>query len=149
MWTGVGDLVWNSHTYKGVGEFGSVSTIQEGSEVQADGIKLTLSGVPTDLLNEGLNEVMQGKLAQVYLGFLDNNGTLIDPIPLFIGLIDEPEIDISTETAKITISVENRVSDLNRNRGNRYTDARQRARYPNDASLKYIHMLMDYKFNWY
>lgn len=148
-WTGVGDLVWQGNTYQGVGYFGSLSTITEGSDTSAQGITLTLSGIPSALLNDSLNELQTGKLAQVYLGFLDETNHLIDdPIPAFIGLLDQPAIDLNTETATITISVENRLVDMNRQRGGRYTDQDQRARYPNDGSLKYVHFLQDSRIDW-
>lgn len=148
-WTGVGSISWNGHTWLGVGELGSVSTISEGSEVQANGITLTLTGIPTDLLNEGLNEVVAGKMAQVYLGFMDNAGNLIpDPIPAFIGMLDQPTINIGTETSTISITAENRLVDMNRARGSRYTDQDQRAKYPDDGCLKYVHFLMDSHYIW-
>ena len=51
VWSGVGDLVWGGNTYQGVGALGSISAISEGSSVQADGMTLTLSGIPIPGLN--------------------------------------------------------------------------------------------------
>jgi hypothetical protein len=148
-WTGVGSLSWDGHTWLGVGILGEVSAIVEGSDVSAQGITLSLSGISSELLSDSMSELMAGKLAQVYLGFLDTDGALIaDPIPAFIGLIDQPTIDLSTDKVTISITVENRLSDLNRARGGRYTDQDQRARYPNDSSLKYVHFLQDEHFTW-
>jgi hypothetical protein len=148
-WTGVGNLVWEGNTYLGVGQLGNVSPIVEGSEVSAQGITLTLSGIPANLLSDSLTEIQAGNLAQVYLGFVDQNGVLVDdPIPAFIGLLDQPTIDASTDTATIAITVENRMSDMNRARGGRYTDQDQRSRYPNDGSLKYVHFLQDSRIGW-
>lgn len=148
-WTGVGPLVWNGQTWLGVGNLGDISPIVEGSDVSAQGITLTLSEIPAELLNDSMSELMAGKLAQVYLGFLDSSGALIaDPIPAFIGLIDQPTIDLATDKASISITVENRLADLNRARGGRYTDQDQRARYPNDGCLKYVHFLQDEHFTW-
>lgn len=149
LWSGVGDLVWDSWTWSGVGELGSISTVSEGSDVTANGITLSLTGIPNDLLNEGMVDIVANRIAQVYLGFMDTSGALIpDPIPAFIGLLDEPQIDISTETSTLTFSVENRLADLNRSRGGRYTDADQRARYPNDGSLRWVNYLQDSHFLW-
>jgi len=46
VWSGVGDLVWNDNTYLGVGALGNISAIHEGTSVQADGMTVTLSGLP-------------------------------------------------------------------------------------------------------
>lgn len=148
-WTGVGDLVWNGNTYAGVGTLGSVSTVSESSEVEAQGITLTLSGIPSDLLADGLSGTSAGATASIYLGFLDSNHTLIpDPVPAYVGIVDQPEINIDTSTAKVSINVENRLADLNRSRGGRYTDADQRSRYPNDGCLKYVHTNQDMRISW-
>lgn len=148
-WTGVGNLVWQGDTYKGVGKFGGLSPIAEASDTSAQGITLTLSGISSMLLDDSLEELRTGKLAQVYLGFMDENFLLIDdPIPAFIGLLDQPSIDLGTDTSDIKITVENRLVDMNRQRGGRYTDQDQRARYPNDGSLKYVHFLQDERIDW-
>jgi len=149
MWTGIGNLSWNGQTWVGVGNLGTISPIAEVIATQAQGITLSLSGIPQNLLNEALGQVTTAKQAQVYLGFLDNSGNIIaDPIPAFVGLMDQPSIDLSTESATISISVENRLSDLNRARGGRYTEQDQRARHPNDGGLKYVAWLQDQFINW-
>jgi len=45
VWSGIGDLVWNGITFKGVGTLGSIGPIGEGSAVKADGTTVTLSGI--------------------------------------------------------------------------------------------------------
>lgn len=45
VWSGVGDLVFNGHTYKGLGQLASVGAITEASAVQADGTSVTLAGI--------------------------------------------------------------------------------------------------------
>jgi hypothetical protein len=49
IWSGVGDFVFNGNTFKGVGDFGSMGPIAEGSAVKADGTSITLSGIGLSL----------------------------------------------------------------------------------------------------
>lgn len=149
-WSGVGNLSWNGNTYTGVGQFGSVSAIQESSNVTAQGITLMLSGIPANLLDDSLGNLQFGQLAQVYLGFWSiPNGALIgSPIPAFVGLVDQPQIDIDTKTVTISISVESRLADMQRAPGGRYTDQDQRSRYPNDGSLKWVQYIQDIHLPW-
>lgn len=149
VWSGVGTINWNGQNWLGVGTFGKLSTVGETTSLEAQGIVLTLSGVNPTLLNEALSEMTTAGQGQVYLGFLDIYSNLItSPIPLFLGLMDQPEIDLDTNTATINFSVENRLSDLQRARGGRYTDQDQRARYPADGGLQYVTWLQDEFFNW-
>ena len=46
VWSGVGDLAFGGKTFKGVGQFGRVSTIGEGTDVKADGLTVQLLNVP-------------------------------------------------------------------------------------------------------
>lgn len=150
-WTGVGSFTnpYDGNTYLGVGTLGNISSIQEGSDVQAQGITLTLSGIPTELLDDSLSSIQFGQLAKVQMGFLGSNGALVGaPIQAFIGLVDQPEISIDTNTATITISAESRLADMNRAPGGRYTDQDQRARYPNDGSLKWVAYNQDARYVW-
>jgi hypothetical protein len=149
VWTGIGDLTWSGNTYKGVGTLGQISPIVETTETQAQGITLSLSGIPLDLLGDALDNISVAGKASVYLGFLTSSGTLVaDPILAFSGLTDQPSIDMSTESAMISIAVENKLTDLNRARGGRYTDADQRARHSTDKGLQYVAWLQDMAINW-
>lgn len=148
-WTGIGDLSWSGHTWKGVGSLGNVSSITEGSSVQANGITLTLTGIDPTLLPESMQDVSSCGVAQVYLGFVTESGELVsDPIPAYLGLTDQPEINLGTDTVTIAISIENRLSQLNRARGGRLTDQDQRCRYPNDKSLSFVKNLQDQHISW-
>jgi hypothetical protein len=150
-WTGTGSFInpYDGNTYTGVGTFGTISSVQESSDVQAQGITLKLSGIPTNLLDDSLSDVQFGQLARVYLGFLNSSGTLVGaPIPAFIGLVDQPAIDINTDTVTISISVESRLADMQRAPGGRLTDQDQRSRYPNDGSLRWVQYIQNMHLGW-
>jgi hypothetical protein len=148
-WTGLGNLSWGGQTWTGVGTLGTISPIAEGSDVNARGITLTLSGIPAQLFSDVTTNMASGKTAQVYFGFLDQNGALVaDPIPAFIGMVDQARVQMGTDTATLSITVESRLVDMNRARGGRFTDQDQRQRYPSDGSLKYVHFLQDERIDW-
>ena len=66
VWSGIGDLSWNSEVWSGVGNLGGVSNIQENSDIQANGVTVTMSGIPSDLISLVLGDVIQGKLGKIY-----------------------------------------------------------------------------------
>ena len=75
MWTGVGPKTWGGNEYVGVGNLAGCSPIQESSDGRANGITLSLSGIPSDLIS-AMFEHVQGRSAKVWLGFLDSAGAL-------------------------------------------------------------------------
>lgn len=149
VWTGVGSISWGGHTWIGVGALGSISTIAETLETQAQGITLSLSGIDNTLIADALTQTYGGGKAQVWLGFLLANGSLVsDPIPAYLGDMDQTTIDMSTDTTTISIAVENRLADLNRAQGGRYTDQCQRQISPTDSGFKFVSWLQDQFLNW-
>jgi hypothetical protein len=62
--------------------------------------------------------------------------------------MDAPSIDMDTNTCTISIDVEDKMVELNRSRGGRYTDQDQKARYPNDTGLEWTSYNMDQSIVW-
>lgn len=67
LWTGVGDLVWNSVTWTGGGQLLAISPLEEAAEVRAVGFSVTLSGMPSSLIANALVNARQGKPGKLYL----------------------------------------------------------------------------------
>lgn len=72
VWSGVGNLIWNGNTYLGVGSLGNISAITEGSGIEAQGVTLTLSGVP---LTSGTQVYIPATAAPWTPGLPGNNAT--------------------------------------------------------------------------
>lgn len=72
VWSGAGDLVFNAETYKGVGEFGSVTRASETLELAASGVQLSLSGIPGSLIASALTDVRQGRNVSIWVGIVKN-----------------------------------------------------------------------------
>lgn len=148
VWSGRGSIVWNGQTWKGLGDLGNISTITEDSTLTAQGLTLSLTGVRADLLTEALTEVQQGLPVQVWLVLADAQSNPIDSLLCYAGRMDQPTIDESTDTATISIAVENRLSDLQRAQFRRITDQDQRLKYPTDDGFKFINSLLDWNGSW-
>lgn len=149
VWTGFGTLTWNSNDYIGVGNLAGIGVIQETTEVRANGIQLSLSGIPADMISEALSYCRQGLPVQLWLGVLNSSGGVIaDPATAFIGRMDTVSIDEGADTATITISVEGRLIDLQRPRIRRYTDDDQQRTSPGDKGFQYVPMVQDWNGPW-
>lgn len=149
LWSGVGDLSWNGETWKGIGQFGRVTSVEETVELRAAGMSLELSGVNSENIIDVVSDPIQGQRAQLYLGFLDENFALITaPVMIFDGRMDTVEITDGAAAAVITLAVENRLRDLERPRLRRYTDADKQSRFPGDRGLQYVPSLQDLDIPW-
>jgi len=56
VWSGVGDITWNGHTWSGLGSLGAISVIEDSSAIIANGVSLTCSGIDSNLLPDVLHD---------------------------------------------------------------------------------------------
>lgn len=70
LWTGYGNLVYNSTTYLGLGTLGTISPVQETTDLAARGLTMRLSGVPTANVALALTENYQGRECSIMFGAL-------------------------------------------------------------------------------
>jgi hypothetical protein len=149
VWSGLGDLTWAGKTWLGVGTLGGVSGVAETTETAAKGVTLSLSGIPSDMIETALAETRQGLPAEVWFGCLDAEGALIgDPFLLFRGLTDVPTIEEGAETCTISITAESRLIDLERARTRRYTPEDQHLDYPGDKGFDFVVGLQNREFKF-
>lgn len=149
LWSGIGDLSWNSYTWTGVGSLASISSVTETADTSAQGITVSLSGIPSSLVSLFLGDVRQGSAGKVYLGFADSSGDVISsPYMLFEGRLDVPAMEESAESAVISITYESRLIDLERPRESRYTNEDQQREFAGDLGFEFVPSLQDISINW-
>jgi hypothetical protein len=149
VWSGIGNLQWNGQTWLGLGTLGTISDIEESSEIKATNVTFTLSGIAHDMIQHAIGEVRQGYPVQLWLGTLgDNNNVIADPLQIFAGRMDVPTIDEGATTSTISIAVENRLIDLNRSRERRFTDQDQQIDHPGDLGFQYVQFIQNWNGTW-
>lgn len=149
LWNGIGNLVVNGITYVGAGTLLSIGGIAESSELQANGINVTLSGITDPLLAKARDVDYQGREAKVLLGAMDaSNGVINNPVVIFSGFMDTMVINDSSETATIQVAVENRLIEFERTRVRRYTAEDQKIDYPNDKGLEFVAEMAEKEIIW-
>jgi hypothetical protein len=149
LWTGLGTLTWNGMTFNGVGNMGSVATVEEGSTVQARGTTLTLSGIDPTLLGDALTEVRQGLPVTIWFALFDSTPAIIaNPVVAFQGRMDQPTITCDGATATIQINCESRLMDLNVPAQRRYTNEDQWRDFPGDRGFEYVNSVQEVTIYW-
>lgn len=149
VWSGTGSLSWDSKTWLGVGELGKVSTIKETSEIRADNFVLELSGIPSALVGQALDDVRYGKPATIWQGFLTAAGAVIaDPFIFAKGFTDKAILTEGGDTATIRVNCENDLAGLQRPNIRRYTPEDQKQEFAGDLGFDFVPSLQDKNVFW-
>lgn len=148
LWSGIGTVSYGGQSYTGAGKLLGVSEIKETQNLEAVGISVTLSGIPSDLISIALTEPYQGRSLTVYFAVLDTTGAIISAVVLFSGELDIMEIRNDGQSGTITVKCESDLILLREAVNRFYTPEDQKARYSNDKGLDYIPTLQDKEITW-
>jgi hypothetical protein len=149
VWNGCKPFYWNNEEYSGLGEFGGISQIEESENTEANGIELSLSGIPPEYIAICLNGKYRNKHCYLWLGLVDYQLNILqEPKRIFSGYIDGMKHNLSGTTASLSVKVESKMIDLQRKKELRYTDQCQKSLYPTDKGLKYVASLSNKKLEW-
>jgi len=135
--TAYGAINWDGKTWAPSGEFLQLSQIGESADGRANGVQLTLSGIPSAVLTSIFRNDFQGRKAQIYIGFLNAQGGLITPpLRVFEGQIDSAALDDSGETSTAVVALEKELIDR-RDEVRRFTHEDQQLDGPGDKFFEY------------
>lgn len=149
LYSGSGDLSWDSETWLGNGWFRGLGSIRETGEIQATGIDVILNGVPSALVSLVLSQARQNLSGKLYLGFFDAAGDIIeDPYLLFEGGLDVPRVRDAYNDSTITLTYESNLVRLKRKKELRYTDQMQKQMFPGDYGFGYMVMMAEWSGYW-
>ena len=147
FWTGYGELTASGEDWTGTGLVMQISSSQENTDLSANGLSLTFSGLDTTVVSFVLGENYRGRIAKVYVGALVSN-VPTDLYQIWSGRMDTMTIVEDGQTATVQITIENILIDLERPRLRLYTDEEQKARFPGDESLSKVAGLQDAQIIW-
>lgn len=139
---------YDTKTFLGAGNLGSVSPVQEGVGLSPASCNITLSAVNTALLNAILAEEYLNRRALIYVAFLDANDAIIaTPFILFDGLMDSVGISYG-QSATITIGCKNRLATWDRDKVRLLTDQQQKMAYPADKGFEFVNTIASQEIIW-
>ncbi|QDV34895.1 hypothetical protein [Tautonia plasticadhaerens] len=147
--TSLGTINFDGESYTGAGAIGGIDTVEEDAELTRSTLKLTLRGLPNDIISIILNEYYQGRTATLYLGYLNQTTRLLtaDPIIIYRGRMDTASV-AQGETCAVTVTVESRFAAWDRPLTRRYNHADQQSRYPGDRGCEFVEQATEKQIVW-
>lgn len=160
VWNGFGTRTFNSKSYLGVGDLGSIDGLEESRGAVSHQVTFTLSGVPDSpagILARAISsiDVVQGNLAIVSVQLFYGDWSMIGlPVPVYAGRMMPPRVtkEAATETdgarRTIMLPTENIFYGRHRPPSGRFTDREQQQRWPGDLFCEHIPKLINLSLNW-
>lgn len=125
-------------TWNGMGAVLGVDPIIEAGSLEVLAWDVTLSGVPSDLLALAALEEVVNRDATAWIGVYTEAGALVGaPFVKFRGQINAMPIDDDPKDSKVILRLESRLIWLLRPSNAYWTNADQKARFPDDDGLKF------------
>lgn len=140
---------WDSKTWLGLGDLGQISALAETTDLEAKGITMQLSGIPTTMVSTALGEHYQGRSVKVWVAPVDpdDQQPIVDPVLVFSGRGDTMSIELGA-TATITYTAESRLADWDRPRIRRFNSADQKLDYPGDDGMSFVEQMVEKELVW-
>lgn len=149
LWSGLGDLTFNSNTYLGAGDLLAIGAVQESTDLTAAGAQITLGGIKQSLLLLARDEPYQGRPLTIRLGAFDENGDLISsPVIMFSGFMDVMTIADAGDTSTIVVTAENKLIAFQTTSVRRYTAEDQKIEHPADKGFEFVAKIQEKEIVW-
>ena len=142
------DISWNSNTYTAAGSFLTFSEINEQNALTVSDIEVQLSGVDRTYLTTILDETFMDRDLIIRKGFInDLNAVVVDPIIVYSGKMDQPNIIETSESCSISVTVANLFVDFQKTNARFTNDESQKLFFPSDNGFQYAHQIIK-EINW-
>ena len=136
--SGVGTITYDSNDYLGVGHLGQINNARESQTLGPLPIELQLSATSSTHISEGLDSGNYGDVVTVYIGYRQDDGTLVDdPWVAWRGTYEHASISLG-ENNIISISCQHDLAALNDADGARFTDEDQQQRFSGDVGFEFV-----------
>ena len=149
---GLGTYTWGSQNWLGVGDLGTISQVEEGTDVSPYAITLQLSGLDSDISGVALNDTVDYYMrpVTVYLGVLDSSDALLDtPIQIFAGFMDQMNVSVGSDGGDaIQLIAESELARFDKSNNYMYTNASQQDAHSGDLFFNHLHKIEGAKIKW-
>lgn len=137
-WSGMQPLVWDGHTFLGVGTIYSVSTVDRGDALSWRQQQFTLNGLPGEAL-AGMDESVKGMEAKLWLGALNSSNQIIAD-PLLVKHLDQDTLqrEIGGDgTVKLTLNCFEALPRFDKPTGRKWSHESQQQIFASDEGFYY------------
>jgi hypothetical protein len=144
----VGIITWGGEDWAGIGSLGQIESVRDQLGLATSRLRLSLSPVAAEYLNESINENTWGRLCEVFIGNWDGAALTREPYLLMRGRMGAPEARIGGQDSSIGITIEDVRGMMDRVNGLRATILDHQAESAGDTFYEWLPKMMDHRFTF-
>lgn len=152
VFNGIGTLTFNGQTYLGLGEYGSIDSIGESTDLRpANPLTLQLSGVDATTVATAMDRTEYfGRSARIDVAFFDSAMQVLTPIEdaAWEGDMDQVSINRDQPSKTVTLTCENRLAIFDETIGLLNTTEYQAAIDPTDLIFDQVPFVRNKVVSW-
>lgn len=148
LWTGNGNITYDSHDYVGTGSLMSIESVDENSDLGASGLRINLSGCDSQIVQYARDEDYQGEECVVLLGAIDENNAVQGSTVYFQGYNDHITYTQTGDKITASLTAENKLIRFGKSNIARYTNEDQKQRFSGDKGLEFVNAIAEAEVKW-
>lgn len=142
----VGVIPWGGEDWYGLGQFGGLEPVQERLGYAPARLRLTLTQVAGQYLNDALNENTWGRLCELFVGNWSGTGLVRDPGLMIRGRMGPVEARIGSKNAGLALPIEDVRATLDRVNGLRAIMADHQISSSGDTFYEWLPKMLDFSY---
>lgn len=144
---GVGSIVVDGYTYKGVGEFGSMGEVKSVGDSNPATVDVGMIGIPSEYFVDVLSNHIRGSDVEIYMLIFTEQGQLFMAESLMFGQITAYSLDLDVE-GTISVEVADEFNLYERPLQYFCTHESWKRLHPNDDFWQYVAQLSQREIHW-
>jgi len=139
--TGLGTITYDTNDYLGVGTLAGLTGLEETENIVPAPVRVQLDGLNSVVLAESLDAASYGDRVTFFIGYRNDDGTLIDnPWTFYKGRVDSSSFSRGKENS-VSLTIQHDLAVLAKKIGTKYTDEEQQRRYVGDNAFKAVEQM--------
>lgn len=140
------DLEMDGQVYSHLNIVSKIDNVKESSKLEAKGIKLTLVGLDSVIVDRFIKSDVLGSKITVYLAFRNGN-KITQTYTYSTGYIESSKLKSDDKKVDLVIETASKYKNIKNKASSRTNQSEQTARYPNDNFFKYA-AKTEMEINW-
>ena len=145
--TGVGNVVIGGQTYFGVGELGSIGSVESIGDANPATLEVSLVGIPSTVFNSVMSANIRGSNVTIYKVVYDQSGLVLAAAAVVVGQVTNYSWEFS-DTGAFSLEIGDEFTLYERPLQKFYTQSNWLADHEGDNFWQYVAQLSDREIYW-